>query len=149
MSYVKNLSAKWFVGVAILVIAFCVLIPCVAMADVSYPSSDEGSYTGTTADTQVGLMLDEESQLSFTAPTVINFALNSDGTFQVPTGAYFKNDSVFDIKVVSFEVTSKSGATGVENVSGKTSADTYQVKVKGASEDAVPFAINSASDWAG
>lgn len=146
MSYVKKLGAKCFVGIAMFFIVFCGLIPCVAMADVPYPGSDEVSIAGTTAETQVGLKLDEERQLQFTAPTVVNFALNSDGTFQVPTGAYFKNDSVFDIKVVSFEVASKSGATGVEDVNGKTSADTYQVKVKGISGDAVPFAINSASD---
>ena len=149
MSYIKNLHVKWFFGVAIFAIAFFGLIPCAAMADVSYPGSDESSNTGTTAETQVGLKLDQESQLSFTAPTVVNFALNSDGTFQVPTGAYFKNDSVFDIKVVSYAVTSKSGATGVEDVTGKSSADTYQINVKGTSGDAVPFAINSASDWAG
>lgn len=150
MSCVKNLSSKWIAGIAAVAIAVCGLMPCVAFADpVPYPGSAEGAVTGTTAETQVWLKLDEESQLQFTAPTVVNFALNADGTFQVPTGAYFKNDSVFSIKVVSYAVTPKSGATGVADVTGQTTNDTYQVNVKGSSGDAVPFAINSADGWTG
>lgn len=141
MDIIKSLNRKWIVACSVIALAVCALVPAMAWA-VDYPGYEEGAITGTTAETQVGLKVDE-SQLSFTAPTVINFAMNADGTFQVPTEAFIKNNSVMPIKVVSYAVTSKSGATGVADVTGQTGADTYQVNVKGLSGDPVPFAISS------
>lgn len=149
MGNVKNLKSLMLVGICAAVLAVCALVPSIAFAAVDYPGYENTDKTGTSAETEVGLKLDQESQLSFTAPTTINFALKADGSFAVPTGAYFKNNSVFKIKVVSYAVTSAEGTTGVADVTDKTSADTYQISVTGNDSTAVPFAISSADTWAG
>ena len=144
MFKLENVNKKIIVAFVVLATVFCVFIPFIAYADeVEYPGNAEGSFTGTSAETEVGLKLDEDSQLKFTAPTVINFALKSDGEFAVPTGAYIKNNSAFKIKVSAFDVTNASGTTGVESINSQTEDNTYQISVKGGNSSNVPFAVDS------
>lgn len=144
MFKLENINKKMIVAFVVLASVFCALIPFIANADeVEYPGYAEGSIAGTSAETEVGLKLDEESQLKFTAPTIINFALKSDGEFAVPTGAYIKNNSVFKIKVSAFEVTNADGTTGVESINSQTEDNTYQIFVKGGDTSKVPFAVDS------
>lgn len=150
MGYLSKINKKVLVAFAGAAIALAALVPMVANAAPDWPGAEEGDFTGTTATTQVNLKVDD-SKLSFTAPTVINFTMDGAGNFITPDPgvAYIQNKSVMDIKVVSFAVTCKNGATGVSSVSGKTTADTYAVNVKGTTGDAVPFAVNSPTDWTG
>ena len=149
MNEILKLNKMKFFAIACLVSLVLALIPVVSFA-VDYPGAEVYDVQGTTAQTAVGLKTDE-SQLSFTAPSVINFALKPDGTFISPTSenTYIKNNSLMDIKVKSFAVTSKSGAVGVADVSGATQANTYQINVKGNTNTLFPFAVSSTGSFEG
>lgn len=154
MNMVKSLNTKMFVLMAGVAIAVAALIPAIAMA-ADYPGVDDGTVTtGNTAQTEVGLKADE-SQLSFTAPAVINFAMKADGTFEYPTNAKFTNNSIFDLRVKSYVVTSDASvnAHGVSSADYDTAteANTYKLQVKPGTGSLVDFAVSqatlSATDW--
>lgn len=146
----KKINYKLILFCSLVIMAsFAVLLPAVANADsTQWPGVDECGFSGTTAQTQINLKTDE-SKLSFTAPTVINFAMNGDGQFLTPESgvAHIKNNSLMKIKVVSYSVTSKNGSQGVSNIEGQTSTDKYQINIKGNKESILPFAISAEPNW--
>lgn len=130
----------------VLSLAMLSFLPSFANAATQYPDAEHQDIKGATASTEVGLKTDD-SQLSFTAPSIINFAMIDDGTFEYPTTAHFTNKSIFDIKVVKYDVTSDPVAHGkaVANFDTATDDNAYKVKVAAGSGNAIDFAISQAS----
>lgn len=154
MRAIKKTTFTMF-GLALLFLGILMLQPNFAEA-VDYPGVQDGEPVteDTTASTEVGLKIDD-SQLCFTAPAIINFALMADGSFKYPTDnlAKFTNNSVFDLKVVQYEIASDSVAKGYSSsgFSSATDANAYKLSVKPNGGTAVDFAVTnknlSATEW--
>lgn len=110
----KALNKKIIIGILFFGI-FAFLFPITGYAYAqSYPDVVDGDkVTGNTAHTDIGIKIDE-SQLSFTAPVTINFAMKADGSFISPSdgAAKFTNNSKFDLKISEYQVISDSVAKG-------------------------------------
>lgn len=144
---------KWKVIAVVSTVCLAVscFVPFTAFAT-DFPGTESGPFTGTTATTAVNLKADE-STLSFTAPTVINFSMASTGDITGPTNAKFTNTSVFDLVVKDYTITSDNAAHGVADVTSATEDNSYQLKVTpGTATTAYDFATNqtlslTAADW--
>lgn len=139
----------YFMFALFLACIFSIFTFGIAYADTDYPGVNDGvSGYGKTATTQVGLKIDE-SQLCFTAPSVINFAMKGDGSFICPSdgAAKFTNNSIFALKVSSFDVASDSAATGLSTSAYGTSNSNcaYKIKVKPGSGTPIDFAVSGSS----
>lgn len=129
---IKQISTKWAVIVGAIAVTLLALIPISAWA-VDYPGvGDDEASVGGSVSTEVGLWADE-SEISFSAPAVINFAMKGDGEFVYPTAgaAKIKNNSIFDIKVKQYVITNDADAHGMADIStAGSTANAYQLKVK-------------------
>lgn len=122
-----------------------IVVPNYAIA-ADFPGSEEQLIeSGNKAITNMNIKIDDE-QLSFTAPSVINFAMRGDGTFITPNDdvAYIKNNSLMAIKVKKFEILSDPAAKGVVDLSSAKDSNAYFVNIKPNANGTVrPFSVSS------
>lgn len=120
------------IGIVVFLVLMSSLIFTVGLKNISAWASDGTTATNaSTASTNVYLRTDS-SQLKFSAPSTINYILDADGNFTCPDEVSFSNESVMDIQVSGYTVTSENGSKGVEDAddakySGQK--DVYSVKV--------------------
>lgn len=153
MTHQKKLLNEKFIVVLSLLILMALAVLCAFMPKLAlgadYPGADEQDIVkGSTASTDVNVKIDDE-QLSFTAPSIINFAMKGDGTFICPDDnvAYIKNNSVMGIKVKKYEVASDSEATGVADLTKADAKNSYFINIQ-ANDGGTkrPFSVSSTAE---
>lgn len=127
---IKNKIAAVACGLAL---AGTVAMPVAALADGGTGDATTPNNTGTT---NVRVMTDPEStQLTFSVPTEINFAVAADGTLRGPSERELKivNKSVFGIHVATMQVVNGDNWHVVSDVtdSAVTTGNNIQFKVNG------------------
>lgn len=131
----------------LLLISICSFYSLANAAD--YPGVEEGKIqAGNTATTDMNVRIDDE-QLSFTAPSVINFSMRGDGSFITPNDgvAYIKNNSVMAIKVIKYDITCDEIAHGVADIGQASGNNSYAINIKPNSGGSVrPFAVSSSQE---
>ena len=123
----KQIKKSLLIGFMFLVIVGCMFAMLI-------PPAYAETYNTNYGTTNVNISVDDQ-QLSFTAPTSIDFSMGADGTFTTPSNevAYIKNNSVMPIRVSSYDVyNDATEATGFETVDcseAKSVVNAYQIDI--------------------
>lgn len=109
MSYLNNAVKKAATkkqAVACTAVAAALALSCVAAP--AFAQEPAATTTGPAANNQattdVYLTMNADAQLSVTAPTAIDYVLNTDGSFTCPTDVAITNNSVVPVAVKSYTV---------------------------------------------
>lgn len=128
MSYLQNAvntaSKKRAVGAS--VCAAALAMACAVPAFAQAPTATTtGEANANSATTDVYLVMDADAQLSVTAPTKVQYVLNTDGTFTTPTDVKITNNSVVPVAVKSTTVADQTAgkATAVTNAAFAAATD--------------------------
>ena len=114
MSYLNNVVKKAATkkqAAACAAVAAALALSCVASPAFAWtpevtqgPTTPTGPAVNNQATTDVYLTMNADAQLSVTAPTAINYVLNTDGSFTCPTDVAITNNSVVPVAVKSYTV---------------------------------------------
>lgn len=113
MSYlqnaVKTASKKRAVGAS--VCAAALAMACAVPAFAQAPAATTtGEAAANSATTDVYLVMNADAQLSVTAPTKVQYVLNTDGSFTTPTDVKITNNSVVPVAVKSTTVADQTSS---------------------------------------
>lgn len=132
----------------------CVLGCASALCTAGFIASAPAAYADSSAGNTDLYVKADDTQLSVSAPTVLDFVSKSDGTLIGPTDTKIVNNSVMSVHVSKIGVTAQGGATLAKTAELGAKADTLSITIKPNEKTAIELADyitakapTTATDW--